>query len=115
MSNQTKPDIDQERLVEAWKRTLPNTLNETDSAQVMKDEADPYGLRIHIKTAGHTKYSFDFACTYVDSREVRVSLVDVEKDGRSVDEHTEIIQTLIEDYVRHIHECAQVLQEVTHA
>ena len=76
-------------------------------------KADAASLRIHIETAGHTKYSMDFHCTYVDQREVAVQLIDVEADGISVDEHTQIIQDLAEDYVRHIHECAQALQEVT--
>jgi hypothetical protein len=42
-----------------------------------------------------------------------VELVDVEKDGNHVDEHTEIIQTLINDYVRHMHECAQTVKNIT--
>lgn len=115
MSKQTEPNIDQAKLVEAWKRNLPTTLNETDSAEVRADEAKPNALRIHIETAGHSMYTFDFLCTYIDSREVKVELVDVEKDNISVDEHTEIIQTLVEDYVRHIHECAQVLHSQTHS
>ncbi|GGG26328.1 hypothetical protein [Paenibacillus abyssi] len=107
--------IDQRELVEAWQRTLPITMNESDSADVIADGADPKALRVHIRTAGHQAYSFDFKVEYVDSREVRVELVDVEKDGRSVDERTDQIQQLIQDYTRHLHECAQALQQLTHA
>lgn len=106
-------NIDQDRLVEAWKRTLPITLNESDSAEVKKDGQNPAALLVTIETAGRSKYVLDFKVTYVDDREVQVDFLDVEKDHRSVDEHTEIIQTLVEDYVRHIHECAQQLHELT--
>lgn len=101
------------RLIEAWQRTLPNCLHETDTATIVADGANPDIIRIHIDTAGRTDYSFDFSCVYLDSREVNVELVDVEKDNISVDEHTERIQSLAEDYVRHIHECAQTLHEIT--
>ncbi len=114
MSKETRPIIDQ-KLLNAWQKMLPTTLNEMDRAEVRADEEDPHALRIHIDTAGHTKYGFDFLCIYLDSREVKVIFSDVDKANRSIDEHTEIIQTLIEDYVRHIHECAQILQEITHA
>jgi hypothetical protein len=106
--------VDQQRLVEAWQGTLPTTLNTTDSAEVVADEADRNSLRVHIKTAGRSDYSFDFKVTYVDSREVAVELVDVEQGEQTVDERNEIIQGLVEDYVRHIHESAQVLHELTH-
>jgi hypothetical protein len=101
-------------LFTAWKETLPQTLNEGDSVIIQLDEANSRRLRIHIITAGHSRYTFDFSCLYVDDREVKVEFIDVEKAGVHVDEHTEIIQTLIEDYVRHIHECAQILQQITH-
>jgi len=101
-------------LFAAWKETLPRTLNEGDSVVIQLDEANSHRLRIHIRTAGHSGYTFDFTCLYVDDREVKVEFIDVEKAGEHVDEHTEIIQTLIEDYVRHIHECAQILQRITH-
>lgn len=114
MTQSNQLDVDQDRLVQAWKRSLPTTLNKTDSVEVLADGQNPKALWVHIKTAGHTKYSFDFKVTYVDDRETKVEFIDVEKDNRSVDEHTDTIQTLIEDYVRHIHECAQVLQEITH-
>jgi hypothetical protein len=59
-------------------------------------------------------YSFDFKCTYLDDRSVRVDLIDVEQDDESIDEHTTIVQELAADYVRHIHECAQAVQSITH-
>lgn len=107
-------DINQARLVEAWKDSLPLQLEQTDSLNVRGDTAESKALHIHIDTAGRTKYSFDFKCTYLDDRSVRVDLVDVEKDAESVDERTEIIQDLVADYVRHIHECAQAVQSFTH-
>ena len=105
--------VDQHTLVQAWQQQLPEMLGAGDSSIVQGDNANPQALCIHINVAGHQKYSFDFSCAYQDSRELKVSLTDVERDGRSVDEHTEIIQELADDYVRHIHECAQVLHSVT--
>ncbi|MEB3103725.1 hypothetical protein [Ferviditalea candida] len=102
-----------QRLVEEWKRRLPERLNSSDSVEVHADDGIPNALLIHMDVAGRSKYSFDFRCTYMDSREVKVDLLDVEQDGIHVDEHTEPIQNLAEDYVRHIHECAQDLQDVT--
>lgn len=113
----SKPDVletDQQQLVDAWQRTLPTILNESDVAEVRADENDEKTLRIHIKAAGHSMYSFDFRVTYVDSREIKVDLVDAEKANRTVDERNETIQQLVEDYVRHIHECAQTLHALTH-
>lgn len=92
---------------------MPIVLSQSDHAEVRADEAQENVLRVHIATAGHSNYSFDFKCTYVDSREVQVELIDVECDGVSVDERTNTIQTLADDYVRHIHECAQQLHAVT--
>jgi len=106
-------NMDQNELVDAWQEVLPQVLNVGDQAQVMADEADQQAIRIHIDTAGHQMYSFDFKCAYVDSREVEVQLVDVERDGRTTDERTESIQELAYDYKRHIHECAQSLQSKT--
>jgi len=93
---------------------LPGFLETSDKADIQPDEADPEALRIHIDTAGRTEYSFDFICKYLDSREVKVNLVDAEKNDRTVDESRETVQHLIEDYMRHIHECAQSLHELTH-
>lgn len=106
--------ISQDELVKAWAKAMPTVLNESDSVEVKADGADSKAIWVHIATAGHSFYSFDFKCTYVDSREVDVTFVDVEQDGRHVNERTEIVQTLIEDYMRHIHECAQQLHAVTH-
>jgi hypothetical protein len=115
MSKLDGPVIDRARLVEEWKSALPNTLEPEDQARVWADESNPQALRVHITTAGRSKYSFDFKVAYVDSREVQVELVDVEQGDIHIDERTEIVQTLIEDYIRHLHECAQALKEVTHA
>ncbi|MFP4978914.1 hypothetical protein ACE6ED_26150 [Paenibacillus sp. CN-4] len=105
--------IDQPALVSAWKAQMPSFLEDGDSFAVQADETDPHSLRIHINAAGHQAYSFDFRCTYVDSREVAVDLVDVERAGRSADERTDVVQELARDYTRHIHECAQNLQRIT--
>ncbi|MFE5324195.1 hypothetical protein ACFQ88_36500 [Paenibacillus sp. NPDC056579] len=113
MANTDTLAIDQQQLAAAWSETLPTVLNASDRAEVLADEAESNALRLHIATAGHSNYSFDFKCTYVDSREVKVDLVDVEVDGRNVDERTNIIQTMVDDYVRHIHECAQQLHSIT--
>jgi hypothetical protein len=115
LSKLEQPVIDQNRLVEEWKSALPNTLEKADQARVWADEGDPQALRVHITTAGHTGYTFDFKVKYMDAREIEVELVDVEKGQVHIDERSEIVQTLIEDYVRHLHECAQALKEVTHA
>jgi hypothetical protein len=106
--------LSQDQLVHAWQTQLPKNLDPTDSAQVLADGANPSALRIHIDVAGRTMYSFDFQCSYLDTREVMVDLVDVERDGRTVDEHTEIIQDMAQGYTRHIHECAQALHDMTH-
>ncbi|TDF93584.1 hypothetical protein [Paenibacillus piri] len=105
--------IDQQKLVQAWERTLPTVLNASDRAKVKADDADPKTIWVNIVTAGRSDYSFDFKCTYVDSREVQVEFIDVEVEGRNADERTTTIQTLIDDYVRHIHECAQQLHAMT--
>ncbi|WP_178024167.1 hypothetical protein [uncultured Paenibacillus sp.] len=106
-------NIDQHTLVDAWQKQLPEYLNPGDSAQVQADAANPQGLRIHINSAGHQFYSFDFQCAYMDPREVRVELVDVERDGQTIAEDSVQIQELTGDYVRHIHECAQALSSMT--
>lgn len=113
MSKHDTLQVDAQRLADAWANTLPTVLSASDRAEVKKDEAEPNVLRIHIATAGHSNYSFDYKCTYMDAREVKVELVDVEREGVSVDERTDIIQTMVDDYVRHIHECAQQLHALT--
>ncbi|MFS0725021.1 hypothetical protein [Paenibacillus sp. 1P07SE] len=115
MSQKDELQLDQQRLVQAWETALPERIKHGDQAVVRADEADAKSLRITIRTAGHQEYEFDFIVTYVDSREVHVSLVDVEKAGVSVDERTDMIQQLIQDYKRHLHECAQALHHLTHA
>ncbi|GGH38271.1 hypothetical protein [Paenibacillus segetis] len=106
-------NLDQTTLVNAWQQQLPEHLGPGESAQVLADLGDPQGIRLHIEASGHQMYSFDFQCSYMDPREVRVDLVDVECDGLTVDEHTENIQEMTQDYVRHIHECAQALHRIT--
>lgn len=115
MTKPDRPHSSREELLRAWERSLPSVLNDTDQAQVELDQGDEHALRITIQTAGRTGYSFDFKCTYLDDREVDVQLVDVESEGQSVDERNEPIQELIKDYIRHIHECAQLVIPVTHA
>ncbi|MFH0071117.1 hypothetical protein [Peribacillus sp. NPDC056705] len=107
-------NVDQTTLVNAWQERLPTILKPGDHAEVAADERDSNAIRIHIGAAGRQEYSFDFQCTYVDSREVRVDLVDVERDGATTDERSENIQGMVGDYTRHIHECAQALQQITH-
>ncbi|MCD1260922.1 hypothetical protein B5M42_019140 [Paenibacillus athensensis] len=115
MSKIDKLNLDQARLVEAWKTALPQALEQGDEGRVWADAADPASLRVHIITQGRSGYSFDFKVTYVDSREIHVELADVQQGTQHIDERTDIVQTLIDDYIRHIHECAQILQQVTHA
>lgn len=107
--------VDSNQLAEAWQRVLPDWINEADSCTVIPDESEAGAIRVTIETAGHQMYSLDYKVTYVDSREVKAELVDVEKDGVHVDERTDIIQELIQDYTRHLHECAQALHQLTHA
>ena len=49
---------------------------------------DAKALRVTIHTAGHQLYTFDFKVAYADSREIRVTLIDAEKDGRTIDERS---------------------------
>jgi hypothetical protein len=109
-----QPAMDQQGLADAWAHELPKVLEASDHARVWPDEGDNQALRIHITNAGRSSYTFDFKCTYMDSREVKVDLIDVERDNLHVDEHTATVQNLVNDYVRHIHECAQILHNVTH-
>ncbi|SDO64276.1 hypothetical protein SAMN04487897_11893 [Paenibacillus sp. yr247] len=115
MRKADKLTIDQAELVHEWMTVLPTTLQPTDQARVWADEADPQALRVHIMAAGHTGYTIDFKVTYVDSREVKVELTDVQKGTQHIEETSDLMQNLVEDYIRHIHECAQALQKVTHA
>ncbi|MFC5529782.1 hypothetical protein [Cohnella yongneupensis] len=108
-------NVPQEDLVQAWQQTLPERLHGGDQAEIMLDEADPNALRVHIRTAGHQMMEFDFAVRYVDSREIAIQLTDVERDGQTIDERGEIVQELIADYRRHLHETAQALHHYTHS
>ena len=114
MSTRDEWTIPQDRLAEAWRQALPERLQEGDRAEVLADEADPSTLRVHIETAGRTMMSFDFAVRYVDSREIAIELSDAEAGGQSVDERNDVMQNLIHDYRRQLHECAQALHDVTH-
>jgi hypothetical protein len=109
------PTINQEDLAAAWQQALPNYLHESDQAKVMQEEAKPKWMRVHIDTAGRSFYSFDFDVTYMDSREVKVEFIAAYQDKKLIDEKKEPIQGMIKDYVRHIHECAQALQSITHS
>ncbi|RAU92461.1 hypothetical protein [Paenibacillus sp. YN15] len=118
MSDKQKDQLqlEQSRLVDAWRRVLPTTMKTTDTVTVKADEANPKALRVAVGNAGHSRYTFDFLVTYVDSREVKVELVDAEKgEGGTIDERGNLVQDLIQDHVRNLHECAQALQQETHA
>lgn len=115
MGKQDELQIDQASLVNGWQQTLQDILGSSDHCQVLPDEADAKSMVVTIETAGHQAYSFDFKITYVDSREVKVQLMDVERDKISIDERGDVVQQLIQDYTRHLHECAQALQQLTHA
>lgn len=109
-----KPAVTGQKLADEWARVLPERIPPSDHAKVWPDEGNDQAVRIHITNEGRSSYTFDFACTYMDSREVKVDLVDVEKDDVHIDETQDQVQGLIQDYVRHIHECAQALHVVTH-
>lgn len=113
MNQEAELNLDQSTLVHAWQQQLPEYLNPGDSFQVEPDQGNPQALRIHIDAAGRQFYSFDFQCAYMDEREVKVELVDVERDGVTVNEQSEQIQEMTGDYVRHLHECAQALHKIT--
>lgn len=107
--------ISQEKLAEAWREKLPSIMRNSERCEVYKDEGDAKALRITIHVAGHQMYELDFKVAYMDSREVLVELVDVERDHDTVDERSDIIQELVHDYKRHLHECAQALHALTHS
>ena len=109
------PAVSGERLLEAWQEMLPKVIQPGDGFEIHLEEARQNSLLIHIAVSGHSMYSFDFRCQYVDDREVKVELLDAQQGKRHIDERHETVQQLIEDYVRHIRECAQKLQGVTHA
>ncbi|AIQ33276.1 MULTISPECIES: hypothetical protein [Paenibacillus] len=106
-------EVDQHNLVSAWQERLPALMEDGDSFNVLADEGDPNSLLIHFNAAGRQGYSLDFRCKYVDSREVAVDLLDVEQSGIHIDEHSDAVQLLAQQYTRQIHECAQALQNMT--
>lgn len=115
MSSQAVLTVDPKKLADAWNERLPQVLNSSDKASVEPDAKDPNTVLIHITTAGRTQYTLDFRCTYMDTREVHVEFIDVDSGGITANEGREVIQNLIEDYIRHIHECAQLLKELTNS
>ncbi len=115
MSTHDELTVPQEDLAIAWQRVLPERLHGGDEAKVSPDENNPKALRVHIRTAGRQMMEFDFLVRYMDSREIDIQLVDAERDGETVDERNDVMQALIYDYRRHLHECAQALHELTHA
>jgi hypothetical protein len=114
MAKNDELTVSQEGLLKAWQQTLPERLNAGDTAEVSRDEADSNALRVSIRAAGHQMYELDFAVRYVDSREIDIKLTDVEKDGQTIDERSDVVQGLVGDYRRHLHECAQSLHQYTH-
>lgn len=105
--------VDKQALAQAWQDALPNFLNTADQCTVQADAKLDDALLIHIDNNGRSHYSADFRLQYMDEREVKVDLLDVEKGSTAVDEQTGHVQELVEDYVRHIHECAQSLKGLT--
>jgi hypothetical protein len=113
MSSAPVLSVDPQKLADAWNEQLQLVIGPSDKASVMPDAKDPDTLLIQITSAGHTMYTLDFRCTYVDTREVHVEFIDVDSNGITANEGREIIQSLIEDYIRHIHECAQRVKGLT--
>lgn len=114
MTKLDRPSVNQDRLVEEWQSALTNILHDGDESRIWADEADSQAIRVHITTrAKHSLFTFDFKVSYVDAREVKVDLVDVEQNEDHLDAGSDEIQAMIEDYVRHLHECAQTLKKVT--
>lgn len=105
--------IDKQTLANAWQEALPTFINTADECNVQADAKFDDTLLIHIADNGRSHYSADFRLSYVDEREVKVELLDVEKGNTAADETTVGAQNLIEDYVRNIHECAQSLKGLT--
>lgn len=115
MSSNDELTVPQKDLADAWRNTLPERLHAGDSAEISEDEKNPDTLLVSIRSAGRSDLEFDFTVKYVDSREIDIQLTDVERGGQSVDERSDVMQDLIADYRRHLHECAQALHHFTHA
>lgn len=109
-----RPAVTGDQLAGQWERVLSERIPPSDKSHVQADEADEQAVLIHIATEGRSSYSFDFKCTYKDSREVKVDLLDVERDGVHIEGTQDHVQEMIDDYVRHIHETAQALHDITH-
>jgi hypothetical protein len=113
MSKQIQMSIDRDRLLAAWQQTLPSTFKQTDKVEVIADTLDQDALLIHVNTAGHNHYEFEYKCEYVDPREVQVALLNIQRQGSNVYEPTPDIKSITEEHVRNIHECAQALHPLT--
>lgn len=107
-----EPALAPETLLQEWRRMLPELLPPGDGCEVHLENL-PYSLFVHIDVSGHGMYSFDFRVNYLDNREVKVELLDVQKGSEHIDERQEEVQQLLQVYIRHIHECAQQLKPVT--
>ncbi|GED15151.1 hypothetical protein [Aneurinibacillus migulanus] len=113
MSKRTHMSVNRDELLAAWQQALPSTFKQTDKVEVIADPLDQDALRIHVNTAGHNHYEFEYICRYVDPREVQVTLRDIQHMGATVYDPTLDIQNLSEEYTRNIHECAQTLHSLT--
>ena len=47
---------------------------------------------------------------HVDERAIDVQFLDVEKAGVHVDEQSDMVETTVKEYIRQIHECAQIIK-----
>jgi len=113
MSITNELTVDAKAVIPAWQKVLPEFIQPSGECSIVADEKFTNAIIIHIKDDGRSHYSFDFRVKYVDNREIDVELLDVEKAGDHVNEQTEIVQSIVKDYVRNIHECAQSLKELT--
>lgn len=114
MNKQEPISVDPHQLVTAWQQTLPSTFKSTDKVEVTTDTLDQGALRIHVNTAGHSHYEFEYKCKYVDPREVNVTLLNIQRAGDTIVDPTLDIRNLSDEYIRNIHECAQTLHSITH-
>lgn len=96
-------------LVQFWKSELPKLIK-TGKVEVCADEKCDKSVLIYIEDDGRSHYSFNFRVKYVDDREIDVQFLDVEKAGVHVDEQSDIVQTTVKEYIRSIHECAQIIK-----
>ncbi|GEN34769.1 hypothetical protein [Aneurinibacillus sp. UBA3580] len=113
MSKETSMSVEREQLLTAWQQALPATFKPTDKVEVYNDPLVQDALHIHINTAGHNHYEFEYRCRYIDPREVQVTLLNIQREGDTVINPTPDIRNLSEEYMRNIHECAQTLHPLT--